>query len=353
MDTVSLTRAELYTLVWSEPLSVLAERFNLSDYGMRKICIDLSVPLPRTGHWKRVRAGQPVDIPPLPSVAVKQQIVKFSVHATGTVSEKPVSSPRQTLDPLLAAVKQTLTRKENAYLHDGLRHSDQHQLDIRAAPQNVDRALRFMNQFLHALRGRGHSIEGSHVLVNGQKMGIRCREKLKRVASTKYSYQHTELVPTGILSFQLTAEWSWQPKEWKEGTETLEEKIPTILEKMESESRRLAEEDRQRQQRQAERAEEERIRKEQEQRKQSELTGFQALFTQATRWRRALDLRDYLAAFEQHARTFGTLTTDQEAWLAWARAKADWYDPFLESPDEWLADIDQHTLQKKKTHGTF
>jgi len=351
MDTVSLTRAELYTLVWSEPLSTLAERFNLSDYGMRKICIELGIPLSRAGHWKRVRAGQMVEIPPLPARAGKQQSVTFRV--VQTAEEKPLSSPRQTLDPLLVAVKQTLTRKENAYLHDGLRHSDHHQLDIRAAPQNVDRALGFMNQFLHALRGRGHSIEGSHVLVNGQKMGIRCREKLKRVASTKYSYQHTELVPTGILAFQLTAEWSWQVREWKEGTETLEEKIPAILEKMESESRRLIDEERERNIRQAERAEEERIQKERQQKQQSELAGFQALFTQATRWRRAMDLRDYLAAFEEYATGAGTMTDERRDWLSWARAKADWYDPFLESPDEWLADIDQHTLKKKNTYGTF
>jgi hypothetical protein len=218
-------------------------------------------------------------------------------------------------------------------------------MDIRAAPQNINRAMQFMNQFIQALRARGHSIEGSHAVVNGQKLGIRCREKLKRVSSSKYSWQHTELVPTNMLAFQLTGEWSWQVKEWKEGSETLEEKIPAILDKMESESRRLTEEDRERKQRRAERAEVERIEKELAQKKQSELAGFLALFTKAARWRRAMDLRDYLTAFEQHAFTAGSLTEEHRTWLAWARAKVDWYDPFLESPDEWLSGIDRNTLK--------
>lgn len=348
---LKLSRAELYALVWSEPLSGLAAKYRLSEITMRKICIDLSIPLPRAGHWKRVQTAGAVPAPPLPPFDGKQPFVLLSSPAA---EEKPVLSARTSLDPLLVAAKQTLTeKKETSYLRDGLRHTRDGQLDIRVAPDNVDRALRFMNQFLHAARGRGHMIEGRQVVVHGQKMGICCREKLKRVSVPHSSYPQTQLVPTGVLAFQLVSRWSWQTREWKEGTETLEEKIPAILDKMELESRRLAEEEREWQIRRAAQAEEQRIQKAREEKLQIELAGFRSLITQASRWRRTLDLRSYLDAFETHARSTNTLTPDRSTWLAWARAKVDWYDPFLEAPDEWLADIDRENLAPKKTYGTY
>jgi hypothetical protein len=352
-NTVTMTREELYVLIWAELLSIVAKRYHHSDRAFRQLCVRLSIPIPREHHWNRIRSGEIIERPPLPAIHRGEQSVELrskegkrlqsSSLGIANAAKEPTGGRR--LDPLLEAVKQTLTAKENTYLRDGLRHSDSGQLDIRVSAPNVDRALRFMNQLLHAVRGRGYHIEGHHVLVNGQKMGICCREKLKRVAVTRHSWQRTELAPTGILAFQLVPEWAWQTREWKEGAETLEEKIPAILEKMESEGLRLIEEERERKIRQAERAEEDRIRREQEQKKQAELAGFQALFTQATRWRRTMDLRGYLDAFEAHARAADILTNDRQAWLTWARAKADWYDPFLESADEWLAHINRNTLK--------
>lgn len=36
--TVRLTREELYTQVWSTPMYALAQKYNLSDVGLAKIC---------------------------------------------------------------------------------------------------------------------------------------------------------------------------------------------------------------------------------------------------------------------------------------------------------------------------
>jgi hypothetical protein len=64
MDTVILTRRELYGLVWSAPLSTLCKNYQVSDAGLRKTCIRLAIPLPMMGHWNKVIAGKKVKHKP-------------------------------------------------------------------------------------------------------------------------------------------------------------------------------------------------------------------------------------------------------------------------------------------------
>ena len=60
MEEIKFTRKELYDLVWSSPLSILARKYNISDNGLRKICIKMNIPLPETGYWQKLRYGKTV-----------------------------------------------------------------------------------------------------------------------------------------------------------------------------------------------------------------------------------------------------------------------------------------------------
>ena len=42
-------RETLYNEVWTEPVSVVAPRYGLSDVGLAKICRSLAIPLPSRG----------------------------------------------------------------------------------------------------------------------------------------------------------------------------------------------------------------------------------------------------------------------------------------------------------------
>jgi len=69
-DARFYSRAELYDLVWSTPLTVLAKAFALSDNGLRKRCKALHVPTPPKGYWQKIKNGQrvsPIPLPKLPS----------------------------------------------------------------------------------------------------------------------------------------------------------------------------------------------------------------------------------------------------------------------------------------------
>ncbi len=56
----SLTRSELYDLVWSKPVAKVAEDLGISGVAVKKICDKHRVPVPGRGYWAKLAAGQKV-----------------------------------------------------------------------------------------------------------------------------------------------------------------------------------------------------------------------------------------------------------------------------------------------------
>jgi len=55
---ITLTRQELYYMVWSEPMSSLANTFGTSDVALAKRCRAADVPIPYSDTGARKTAGQ-------------------------------------------------------------------------------------------------------------------------------------------------------------------------------------------------------------------------------------------------------------------------------------------------------
>ena len=72
-----------------------------------------------------------------------------------------------------------------------------------------------------------------------------------------------------------------------------------------------------------------RIKKEFQERKAKDLAEFSVMLEKAERWHKAENLRKYIDKIESK----GFSSAD---WIAWARKKADWYDPFEGREDEVL-----------------
>ena len=214
-----------------------------------------------------------------------------------------------------------------------------------------------MAAFLRAVQSKGYRIEvqtgRTLVHIGYQPLPIVLREKTRRVTTREPGRTRTtsQLVPYGDLYLQMT--YNSKECEWKIGDGALSDEAQAMIERLEASSQRVDEYYRDLERRWAENDARRKAEQALQERRNSELTGIHALFAQSTRWRRTVDLRNYLDAFEKHAAATDKLTADRAAWLVWARAKADWYDPFMETPDEWMADIDRDTLQKKKTYGSF
>lgn len=74
----TITRKELYDLVWSRPMRDVAVEFGISDVGLGKTCARYGVPKPPRGYWARVQAGQKVRQQPLSRPDETQSITIYS-----------------------------------------------------------------------------------------------------------------------------------------------------------------------------------------------------------------------------------------------------------------------------------
>ncbi len=66
LGTQSVTRKQLYDLVWAEPMKKVAEYFNVSSSYLARVCMKLDIPRPQRGYWAKLAVDKKVDQPPLP-----------------------------------------------------------------------------------------------------------------------------------------------------------------------------------------------------------------------------------------------------------------------------------------------
>jgi hypothetical protein len=70
---LSLTRDQLYELVWSEPMQHIAKDYGVSDRAMAKLCARNQVPVPPRGYWAKKHSGYKVGRPPLLTFVAKEK----------------------------------------------------------------------------------------------------------------------------------------------------------------------------------------------------------------------------------------------------------------------------------------
>src|SRR4030042_5580489 len=69
---LSLSREQLYELVWSKPMQHLAKEYGVSDRAIAKLCALKQVPVPPRGYWAKKNSGQKVVQPPLSAFVAKE-----------------------------------------------------------------------------------------------------------------------------------------------------------------------------------------------------------------------------------------------------------------------------------------
>jgi len=380
MDNIKLTRKELYDLVWSSPFTALAKKYSISDVGLRKMCIRMEVPFPKSGHWVKVQFKKPVEIIKLSENYSGDKEVTLNLREEGDINIKGIQSPIATLeqeiiltegqalvvpdrltnpDKLIVAAKESLTEK-NGYssYRGGFVSTSSQQPRISVTPQNVNRALRFMDTFIKVIQKRGHSItfknHTSLIQIQEEAFEFNLREKLKRVPkpkATESSWQEYDYFSTGILTFNVKI--SWQNVEWKDGKLPIEKQLAKIIAKLEIKEEELKQRAIEREIHWAKEKEKEVIELEKKKRKEKELSDFKHLLQKAKQWREATMLRTYLNDFETKAIESGEVSEDFKNWILWARKKADWYDPNIEAEDKLLEGVDKDSLSFKKESSSY
>lgn len=246
-----LRRIDMYKLVWSRPISQLAREFQVTETLIRSICQKYEIPLPKSGHWSKVKFGKKVNIPPLSTKAEWEDLtidlhnppvdqktrerLRLANKMKEIESQCPLESIAQKRlvnpDKLVSATSKHF--QESGYRSsypDKLCHTGWDHLAIAVTKENIPRALRFMNSLIRLLRARGHKIQTGHrataLIVDGETHEVKLLEKCNRRVVKEDRWRQTELVPTGILALKLAHAYS--TVEWADGKQSLEQQLVKI-----------------------------------------------------------------------------------------------------------------------------
>lgn len=364
---ITMTRRQLYDMVWKEPLSQLSKKYKISDNGLRKVCRSMKVPFPRYGYWQMVKYGKkPVKTKFIEKfdgklehtfhlrdkdgkyVEVAESPFKLLLAEIENDDSLPLKVPDRLSSPdkLIIQARSIFEDEKKSYRYrEGKIISSRNTgIDIRVAPKNIGRALHFMDTLIKLFRKRGHEVKvannKSYIVLFGEEIEISILEKSRRITiQSSYSWTNTELQPTGILSFRLKRIYSLG--EWSDGRELIEDKLASILAKTELLGKKLHEEMLVNREWHRQYQEGLRIKKEVKERVEKEIKNFKDLLEQSVRWRKTKDLREYIQAFVQDAENRGLKNDELSQWIIWANKKADWYDPFVKANDELLGLFDK------------
>ncbi len=242
-EAQTLTRQQLYELVWSVPMRRVAAQYGLSDRGLAKLCERHRIPAPGRGYWAKKAAGHRVSkasLPALPTAPATLDAVILGprVRAPVTTASEILTRQsgfegargnlivvagslrgahplvRQTADSLAAST----APQKHILCNGAVRH-----LDIQVSREQLPRAVRIIDAVVKAFGARGWNVtlepnypSRSYVTVLEQQAPFGVREKLKKVKSepakpvrgsdgrmyTPFQSSHED-VPSGKLSLVL------------------------------------------------------------------------------------------------------------------------------------------------------
>lgn len=368
---VNFSRKDLYDLVWSTPLTVLAKKYNISDNGLRKMCVGLNIPLPRHGYWQKIKHGKTPKKMELPADSRDNEIFTLELVTEDTVRvssilekiktqqkiiEDEVDSklvvPDRLVNPdiLIVGFKERHNASEKRDWSSKVYSQYPNALDISVTKENLLRALRFFDTLIKVLKIRGYTIGFSdkctYVAIKGEKIEIRLREKNKITKETNnYGWTSNKYEPTGVLYFGVKA--SFNDKTWSDGERKIEEVVSNIIAYIEVKGEELH-------QRTIEWENERRVREGEKQKRikyqelqDAELTKFKDLLFDVERWKLLKDLRAYIDDFESTHNQLSQSDPEIIEKINWMKKKADWYDPLIGDQDELLSNVDKESLKFK------
>ena len=362
---LTLTREELYELVWSKPMVELAKDFGISDVAVAKRCRRVGVPVPGRGYWARVAAGQ----------TPRQAPLKKRTDEDADYSALTFDAPRE--KSASPAVKRTAVELKRPWRRDMSWQRGEKSgptIAINVSEAVVDRALIVCERLLVGAaslgwtfgpkpkekeedrRGRYGILSAAPVPTFGQltvedePLAFRIDERRRqvdhvltedeksRIRRREYVYAPKwDFHPSGDLRLHMSdGDSRYTHRTWKDtGRRPLEAQVPTILVgfldralqiKAIREQRRLeAIEERRR----------EKLRLEQSDRRRANAQLIHALEIQAGSWFRARVLRGYINALvrKRGADPIEVKLQDKTVnFIEWARHYIDQLDPLSGTP---------------------
>lgn len=200
-------RATLYNEVWTDPVTVVAPRYGLSDVGLAKICRALVIPLPSRGYWAKIKAGKIMNRAPLPDLNHREfsktgltklppetaEIREAARKASERLRKELIvdvypDQPSSSLHPLVRSTSARLRRRDGWPADTLLRSAPKEVLDLSVTKSSLDRSLWIVDALIKSLKTQGFEFEvhpdvgGTYIrwLETGTTMAFSLAEHVKR-----------------------------------------------------------------------------------------------------------------------------------------------------------------------------
>ena len=403
MEVRIYEREKLYKEIWAEPMTKVAERYNVSDVALKKTCKKLNIPVPGRGHWARVYAGEKITTQPLPEQKGNDKIVvrdysESTARQSGTTKKtgKLNFLSEEQMERVLSFCSSIVVPNELENLHGLVKDTIQYFKSrkdstkppvnrvfcIKATEEQKNRAYRILDTLFKAFEHLGYTIVITapkaqyyrnyeprvwdnvvNIQLGKDSVKILIREMQHRVPhiptereiedNKRYSFMRIpehDIVHNGKLNF-IIDEYIAKRKNWRDGEKhRIEDEIGdiiiAIIETIHDEKIRR------------EQSEIEAIKRKEEERKKAilqkkydkEREKVSQLVSSADDYHKAMKVYEYISAMERELVNIGDAQTRNQLtnYIFWAKQKADWLNPLLCREDELLGkryeemDIDEY-----------
>jgi hypothetical protein len=191
-----VTREELYALVWSIPMTKVADQFGVSGSYMARICTFLNVPRPERGYWAKLAHNKAPPQQMLPEALPGDPLIWGKGQ---DITALPVPRPPQqrTTRKAIRGIHPLIENGRSHYLHVRPGGNDHHflkpfkrlMLDVTATRTGLDKALKFASDLFNALESLGYRVTLAPAGMHFQRPSIKHRE----IPSAANDYEHSGL----------------------------------------------------------------------------------------------------------------------------------------------------------------
>lgn len=361
---ITFTRKQLYDEIWATPATKVAQKYGIPYAQFRKKLMAANIPAPPSGYWTKINFGKPVEKialsgDPNEVISLSFENEDYGTDETGLLkiaSQIRLPGKNKRLNPAIIAHRELVLdwkkEKEKIYLSSRARNRPQPPyLALGISEKTISLACRIIDALISAAEPLGWQLtqdlafviggetvrihfsesqaQSPHALTKQEQIQLQDYEK--RIKNNSYAakpqipkYDYTY---TGVLRCTINNRKTIRPKK----DVALEERLGELLlglaavaeqERQDRIARELAE-----QKRREEAAQREALRK----RREEEFSKTDLLVKEANDYETAVKIRAYIAAY----RTNHPDDANEE-WIAWAAAKADWYDPTIHLEDPLL-----------------
>lgn len=386
-------REALYNEVWAEPLIIVAPRYNMSDNGLRKHCKKLGIPLPSSGYWAKIKAGQKVSKPDLPKVtgelkkyvhnyAIKYRVDIDQLTDADLMNNEELGLLREETRTFIKEMCSQIQVKGQLRNPHQLITEHKEELDYRkkrdralkqasfstgyyasvkskyrenkaitpisVSESNINRAYRILDAVIKTLEDMegytrvriDNSKDIGYFVVMRTVFYFELKEEAKRKRASKSDNEaQTILVLSMMASSWYSSNSSSLKMEYKDSDNGfLEAQLGTIIYDMFVAANRFYSEDILKDRKEKRQREERERQRHLEQMRKGELEEIKLLEQAVSDWDKAQKIRRFADCMELKIAEICDSEKRENAleWLKWARDKADWLDPLTGKEDELL-----------------